>query len=539
MRLPVLYERGWFDWESQDVVPFRWMGREADLSVSGSVSPGARCLVVVARNPFADQPGPRLEVSLDGRQLGQAEVPSRFAALLFPFEVDGEAALTLRLDRAYDDPAGGRSLGVMVQRIEVISPEAQEDPVYGGEWYGWETEGTSRFRWMGRRGDLLLPRRKVRSHRFLTIPMFLGFHDIGQTLTLSHQGRAAAVWPVIRGWGYYSFDLAAVRDKERPESGLPPVLELSLNKLLPAEHHAGDARELGVRVGPLEFHDDESWHAEATFFRENAGKNYEEMKAGRTKLTSYPLSLGIDLYGRCNIRPACVYCLWDEMKDLEGDRVEAVVDEAALRGYGPFFWSARTLVNCSFGEPLLHPRLGEILDLCANRRKVVELSSNGQAFTDRTIRALAGKEVHLYISLDAATRETYAKIRNDHWDGIVASLDKLNEARQKAGGWPRIFLVFIPLRVNAGDLEAYFRLAARIDADKIALRPLQFPGKAKPPVERGGYRFDFAREALSREELEELFERAKRFSRQYGVELANQFDFGKPAPGPEEEAAGA
>ena len=167
------------------------------------------------------------------------------------------------------------------------------------------------------------------------------------------------------------------------------------------------------------------------------------------------------------------------MKEMEGDRVDAVVDDAALKGYGPFFRSARYLVNCSFGEPLLHPRLAEILNACAERKKIIELSTNGQAFTDRTIKALVGKPVNLYVSLDAATRETYAKIRNDRWDDIVPSLVRLNEERQKAGRLPRIYLVFIPMRVNAGDLEEYFRLAQRIEADKLVLRPLLSPGQAE------------------------------------------------------------
>jgi MoaA/NifB/PqqE/SkfB family radical SAM enzyme len=535
--LSVSYGRGWHDWEGLESAPFRWMGPDADLRVDAGRRGGPRCLLVVARHFFADRPSPCLEARLDGRPIGRLEAPTRFASLLFPFAGGDEARISLHLDRAFDDPAGGRSLGLMVQRVEAIDPEAQEDPVFGGGWYGWEREESSVFRWMGRQGDILLPRAKVRSHRFLTLPLFLGFDDIGQELAVSHQGRRLAAWPVIRGWGHYSLDLEPLRERLEPDR--PPVLVLELNKLLPDACHAGDGRELGVRIAPLEFHDDEAWYEESAFFRRNAILNREEMKAGRTALDSFPLSLGVDLYGRCNISPPCVYCLWDDMKVLEGERVEAPVDEAALRGYGPFFQAARTLVNCSFGEPLLHPRLGEIMELLESRRKVVELSTNGQAFSPRAIRALAGRQVHLYISLDAARKETYAKIRNDRWDDIVASLERLDEARRRAGRWPRIFLVFIPMRVNAGDLEDYFRLAARIDADKVVLRPLLFPGRPKPAVERGGYRFDFAREALDREALRRLFESAKELARLFRVEVASQFDFGKPPDEPDGKGGGA
>jgi len=527
MEISAQYGQGWYDWEKQDIIPFRWMSREADLRVRGLGLPDARCLYIVARHLFADQPSPELEVFVDGRSIGQASVPPLFTILFFPFTAGGDVSITFRLDRVHSAPGDGRSLGVMVHEADVISVNTLDSPVYGAGWYGWESDSTYSFRWMGRRSEVVLPGKKVQSHRFLTFPVFSDFYDSSQNLTVSYKGRPVAEWPVIHGWGFYSYDLAPLRDLLRQGVDVIPLLELRVNKLYPAKYHAQDGRELGVRIGPLEFHDDEAWHADSGFFRENARINFEEMRTGRTELRSFPQSLGVDLFGRCNISPPCVYCLWDRMKEMEGPYVDTVVDEATLESYGPFFRSARFLVNCSFGEPLLHPRLGEILKVCADRKKVVELSSNGQAFTDRTIKALVGKPVNLYISLDAATRETYAKIRNDRWDDIIPSLIRLNEERKKAGNFPRIFLVFIPMRVNAGDLEEYFRLARRIDADKLVLRPLLFLGKPEIQRDRGGYHFDYAREMLSREELEALFKDAERFSRLYGVTLASQFDFGK------------
>ncbi len=527
MVTPVRFGKGFYDWETQDIVPFRWMSQGAELRAELPQPSAARCLLVVARHIFAEETAPILEVRVDGQAAGRAEVPTQFAILLFPFRAGGEVDLSFRLDRVFHAPGDGRSLGIMVRKAVVLSVDALEKPVYGSGWYGWERDGFQAFRWMGRRSEIVLPGREVRARRYLTFPVFSDFYDSSQVLTLSYRGRGLAEWPLIHGWGYYSFDLAVLQEASRQGGDDIPLLELRLNKLYPCRYHAGDGRELGARVGPLEFHDDGEWHETSRFFRENARLNYEEMKAGRTVLRSYPLSLGIDLFGRCNISPPCVYCLWDRMKEMEGGHVEDIVDDATLKGYGPFFKSTRFLVNCSFGEPLLHPRLGPILELAAKTKKTVELSTNGQAFTDRTIKALVGKPVNLYISLDAASRETYAKIRNDHWDDIIPSLVRLNEERKKAGNFPRIFMVFIPMRVNVGDMEAYFQLARRVDADKLVLRPLLFLGKPQIERDRGGYHFDYVREMLGRNELEALFKEAARLSRKYGVALASQFDFGK------------
>jgi len=527
MITPAEFFKGFYDWERQDVVPFRWLSREGELRVRLPETAGPRLLLVVARHAFPGQPAPALEVLVDGGLAGRAQVPGEFRTMLFPFRADGNVTLIFRLDRVYQAPGDNRILGVMVRKAVVLSVEEFDDPEFGAGWYDSEEDNFVSFRWMGLYGDILLPSRRVRSHRYLEMSVFSDFYDSGQVLTVSNRGRILAEWPLIRGWGRYGLELAALREAALEGEDDAPLLELRLNKLHPARHHPGDARELGARLGALEFHDDRARHEAARFFRDNARLNFEEMKAGKTVLSSYPLTLGIDLFGRCNISPPCVYCLWDRMKEMESGHVDDVVDDRTLEGYGPFFRSARSLVNCSFGEPLLHPRLAEVLELAARTNKTVELSTNGQAFTARTIKALVGKPVNLYVSLDAASRETYAKIRNDRWDEIIPLLLRLNEERKKAGGLPRLFMVFIPMRVNAGDLEAYFELARRVDADRLVLRPLLYLGQPEIRRERGGYLFDYEKEMLSREELEVLFQEAGRLSRRLGVPLVSQFDFGK------------
>lgn len=399
---------------------------------------------------------------------------------------------------------------------------------YGDGWYGWETDKVFPFRWMSRRASVRLPRREVVRQRYLSLLIFSEFVDFSQRLTVSCEGRSLGELPLLYQWSYYSLDLEDLR-RDAPSASSPELI-LSLNKAFPEKYHPGDGRELGIRVAPLEFHDDPVRHESLRFFLENAQKNNREMREGRTKLTSYPINLGIDLYGKCNISPPCVYCLWDKMKVMEGKYTDAVVDDRTLEGYGPFFKAARSLEQCSFGEPLLHPRFREVLELADRHGKFMEISTNGQAFTRRTIEALVGKHVYLYVSLDAATRETYAKIRNDNWDKIIPNLELLNQERKKAGNFPKIFMVFMPMRVNRSDLEPYFQLCQRIEADSLVLRPLISLWNPKIERDRGGYHFDYKQEFLSREEMLEIVSVCEGFSKRYGVPVANQLNFGTLVP---------
>jgi len=80
--------------------------------------------------------------------------------------------------------------------------------------------------------------------------------------------------------------------------------------------------------------------------------------------------------------------------------------------------------------------------------------------------------------------------------------------------------------VNRDDLEDYFRLCQKIEADALILRPLLVLNKPKIEHERGGYLFDYKNELLSREELEDIFKKCEIYSKKYGVPVANQFSFG-------------
>jgi MoaA/NifB/PqqE/SkfB family radical SAM enzyme len=412
--------------------------------------------------------------------------------------------------------------------------------IYGKGWYEEERDDFSAFRWMSESAELAIPAGEAARFRYLTLPVFSEFRNFSQVLTVRRDGRVLAEIPLLDHWNYYGIPLSPEGAGEAAVPSPEILLTLSLNKLFPFKHHPDDTRRLGVRIGPLDLHDDETIHRNLFAFRRNAELNYREMTGGRTVLESFPLNLGIDIHGKCNISPHCVYCLWDSMKVLEGDNVDIPVDAATLEGYGPFFTSARTLVNCSFGEPLLHPKLTDLLEFCSRNRKIVELATNGQAFTERTIKALVGKPIYLYISLDAASKATYAKIRNDRWDEIIPGLKRLGEERRKAGNLPRVFMVFIPMRVNRDDLEEYFKLCLIVGADALVLRPMLFLTEPDIIEERGGHRFEYAKEMLNRREVEEVIRKAGECSRKYGVPLASQFDFGlmkDPVVRPEGEAS--
>jgi MoaA/NifB/PqqE/SkfB family radical SAM enzyme len=552
---------GWYEREEHEYFPFSWMGAEARVLVPALARPGAR---FAAMPIAADTDGgrQRLAVHHGGRQV--AELPLRRGWHVYDVELPAEtgdagdlggerAVLALHLNALCpreahpDDP---RPLGVRVGPIEVHgdgrrhayvrgfhdgwpagpslppAPAAAAEttdvccglPAIGDGWHLDERDERGTFRWTRREARLRVSARRRGVRRFASLPLFSAYRNLAQRLTVLAEGGEVARFDLARGWHTYSLAL--------PPPGGDLDLDLRLNVVTPMGSHPHDPRELGIRVGALTLHDDEGRHARETFLAANAVCSQREMQRGAVTLESFPQTLGIDLYGKCNIKPPCVYCLWDSTKALEGEAVNEVVDDRTLEGYGGLFQGARLLVNCSFGEPLLHPRLGRVLDLAAATGKVMELSSNGQAFTPRSVQLLAGRRVHLYVSLDAATAATYGRLRNERWDEVLTALLFLRDAREASGGWPRLNMVFMPMPANLGDLEAYFKLCRLVEADQLVLRPLLYLERPAIVRDRGEYRFDYERELMTPAALEPVFEACERYAAKYEVQVVSQFDFG-------------
>ena len=74
-----------------------------------------------------------------------------------------------------------------------------------------------------------------------------------------------------------------------------------------------------------------------------------------------------------------------------------------------------------------------LLDAFGDGNKLVEMTTNGQILTDRNIGRLLGRRIELYVSLDAATAATYAKLRNDTFDRILANLRRPHRGQGRSG----------------------------------------------------------------------------------------------------------
>ncbi len=392
------------------------------------------------------------------------------------------------------------------------SDRTAADARYASGFYGVEHDDLERFRWMGLRGRIEFE--PGAEPGFAEFRAWSGFHDLRQHLTVEG-GGPPETFELPHGWWTVSVPVPA---------GCGAV-RLRADRQLPPSARPGDDRQLAVRVAAPRIHRDAARHRTVAGQLRNAVLNTREGLEGRTELASTPTNLGIDMYGVCNVKPPCVYCDWDFAKALEKDDVEAPFNLDTLGDYGPFFDNAASLVNCSIGEPFMMKDFDALLDAFGDGNKLVEMTTNGQILTDRNIGRLLGRRIELYVSLDAATAATYAKLRNDTFDRILANLRRLIAAKGGRGGLPRIHLVFMPMRVNMHELDGFVDLCADLDADRFVLRPLNEIGDELDWT-RAGHHFVYSRERLDFDTLVRLSARAAALCRRRGVPFSNQLDFG-------------
>jgi MoaA/NifB/PqqE/SkfB family radical SAM enzyme len=411
----------------------------------------------------------------------------------------------------------------MSQLLPVIQPDglraaplfvsSTADVSFGNGFYEEERDGTQSFRWMGVHAVLTFDAQPVT--RFLEFWTCGEFYDLSQELVVE-AGVQTDRLALIRGWAPQSVEIPAGAGQAA----------LAASKPFPAPFYPDDHRQLALRIRDVRLHQDPERHAAVRRQHDNGVINARELLDGRAELQSSPPSLGIDLHGACNVKPPCVYCEWDYSKDLEEDHVDTPFTRDTLREWGSLFDNAVSLVNCSIGEPFMMKQIDDLLDTFGNTGKVLEMTTNGQILTDRNIAKLLGRPIDLYVSLDAATPLTYARLRNDTFEKILGNLRRLIAAKGGPGRLPRVHLVFMPMKCNVHELDAFVQLCAELRVDRLVLRPLNYSPSSTLNADRAGYRYEYQEELLPFEQLVRVSGRAARLARDLGVQLADQMDFG-------------
>ena len=193
----------------------------------------------------------------------------------------------------------------------------------------------------------------------------------------------------------------------------------------------------------------------------------------------------------CNLR--CRHCWIAPKHQAEGKAATAlayelfrhIVDQAKPLGLSG--------VKLTGGEPLIHPRISEILDYLRGQDLTVTIESNGIACTtELAAKIKACKEPSISVSLDGSDAATHEWMRGVEgcFDAAIRGIKNLVDA----GLRPQVIMSL--LRRNKDQMEGVVRLAESLGAGSVKFNMVQ-------PTARGE-RLHEAGETLSVEELVQL-----------------------------------
>jgi len=176
--------------------------------------------------------------------------------------------------------------------------------------------------------------------------------------------------------------------------------------------------------------------------------------------------------GKCNLK--CRMCIGTNAASHPNKFRSMSVDD-----FRQTLESAPTIsgVTLSSGdsEPLLHPRFSEILDVAKAHHVVLDLFTNGLPLSERTCRHIIESQAvnMVNFSIDAATTETYTRIRGGDFARLRKNMQLLSDLKEQLKSTaPMISLSFVAMEDNIEELPAFVEMAKHYGAQRVFVEDL-------------------------------------------------------------------
>jgi MoaA/NifB/PqqE/SkfB family radical SAM enzyme len=225
----------------------------------------------------------------------------------------------------------------------------------------------------------------------------------------------------------------------------------------------------------------------------------EELRNKTINVRSKPRNITIESTTYCNLK--CVMCEhgFDGIEVNKRHFPERLVPRLAS-----FLATATHFQLHGLGEPLMSPAFWMLLEKITSVHRgapEITFNSNAMLLNEKNIaRILATKTREMNISFDAATPQTYARIRGADFSKLLANVSALVQARNKAGRTDlKISINMTLMRANIEELPKFIRLAKQLGVDEVRFWRMNEGDNYERPdwiIDKDDWRFAYSQESL-------------------------------------------
>jgi len=178
----------------------------------------------------------------------------------------------------------------------------------------------------------------------------------------------------------------------------------------------------------------------------------------------------LEITARCNLD--CITCIRHSWQECPGDmdmgifeKILADLEELPV---------CREVVLGGFGEPLMHPEIGEIVARLKEKGYKVRITTNGMLLQGELLEQLVEQRVdEVIVSVDSFKEKRFADIRRGELDRLLENLAELKRVKdERETIFPRLGLEFVLMQKNQEELESLSRCARELGVLSILVTHL-------------------------------------------------------------------
>lgn len=204
--------------------------------------------------------------------------------------------------------------------------------------------------------------------------------------------------------------------------------------------------------------------------KSNMAVKFASYRLGMEQAPTFPDRVYVESTNVCNLD--CIMCPTGLHIDtrpkgfMEWDLFTSIVDEIA-----PF---AEAVVLHSWGEPLLHPRIIEMITYAKERGLWVETSTNATKLTEEKAREiLAAGLDRIYLSMDGLTKETYERVRvKGQFEEVLGNIERFLDLKHELGSPIEADIQIVRLSETDAEVADFVERWRRSRADIINIKEL-------------------------------------------------------------------